>query len=188
MKEPIKLNPPYDLEETRKMLRTNDDLGLVLRMYFLVERCLIKKTISVLPKADQIYGNGLNIRICCELLRMLSVPDFIWQYSDKLRKIRNKFAHGAANQIDQKMCNELRSLMHANARKALTGGKVILVGDDDAESQAVGHLQWRLLFVAMGMIHQTYIMTLHGNWCVSSALSGDNSHSSNWSHANLFVD
>ena len=74
-------------------MHSSDDLGLVLRVDFLLQKALTQKCRQIFPEIDQVYKN-ISSSICCSLLQLVQAPKAVWQPCRIAIRIRNEFAHG----------------------------------------------------------------------------------------------
>ncbi|WP_292984367.1 hypothetical protein [Oceanicaulis sp. UBA6590] len=101
----------FNKEAQLELFKTQDDLAIVLRAHFLLEKMSIAKLTEVLPGFDGLYGDRSDLAVAIAYFRALGAPEHIWRPLKYLQKMRNSFSHGKSEQILDSDCKALRSHM-----------------------------------------------------------------------------
>ncbi|WP_272577019.1 MULTISPECIES: hypothetical protein [unclassified Providencia] len=97
-------------------IRTEDDIGAVLRIHLLSEK-LAEAWICAACDADNFFGEGnYSVRINCsdkfKLARNLGVPDELYSSLKMINSLRNNLAHGSGhNLVSDESINKLVNLL-----------------------------------------------------------------------------
>lgn len=124
-------------------IRTEDDIGAVLRIHLLSEQ-LSEAWICAACDAGNFFGEGnYSVRINCsdkfKLARNLGVPDALYSALKMINSIRNNLAHGSghnliSNESIEKLVNLLKGFQLENPADAWQIDDPLLVKSKDGST------------------------------------------------------
>lgn len=172
------IKSPYPIEDLQTLMKTTDDIGVVLRLDFMLESALAHKCGQLFPSLNETFKET-NTALCCNLLQLLGVPPDVWQPCRFINKLRHQFAHGKCKQIESKHSTDLAALMH-DQFKGFAKSEVRMASDStDVTIPAPEHLVPRSRLIMLAGLQNGYVLSLSGFF--STNVDFENArHQTNW--------
>lgn len=180
------IGSPFSPDLLLSAARSDDDIGVVIRAHFMIERCAVAKIAQILPNTDAVFGEKMDLVKAANLFRVLCVPQSVWASCRKFNQIRNGFAHGKIDRLSVKIIDELRGLLPEKARPFLESSTPIRVANNAGKDvgRLSGDQEIRARYLTAANMLCMTIMTLAGSFNAEVSFD-DGNQAATWNALHL---